>query len=330
VADFRSSPVDLDLRLVRYFTVVAEHGNFHRAADALHLAQPSLSRQIQRLEERMGVRLLDRTKQGSHLSEAGRVFLPQAQALLRSAQQAVATSRAAVQPGECAVGYTGDLIVTAVVRELRSRRSDAEVRTLHLDVGQVQAALLDHRVDVVLTREPFPTDQLRVTALYEEPRVLVVPTNHRLAGRQSVTIDDFADDALVRYADAAYDAFWRNDPRPDGRPTPEGPVVATAADKLELVAGGQALALAPAGGDHVSLRHDLTAVPVEGIEPCRVVLAVRAEERSPLVEEFVAIAVKRLIRTGATRPWAAPGGQVVDQCGVDHDALLNQPATPAL
>ncbi|MFG1708908.1 LysR family substrate-binding domain-containing protein [Nonomuraea sp. M3C6] len=246
----------------------------------------------------MGVRLLDRTKQGSHLTEAGRIFLPQAQALLHSAQQAVATTRAAVEPGEFTNGYTGGLIVTTAVRELRNRRPDAEVRTLHLDFSQVNAALLDHRVDAVLAREPFPTDQLRVTALYEEPRVLMVPTFHRLADRKSVTIGDFADDALVRYTDAAYDAFWRLDPRPDGRPAPQGPLVVTAADKLELIASGQALALAPAGGDHAPLRHDLTTVPVEGIEPCRVVLATRAKDRSPLVKDFLDIAVNQLVPAG--------------------------------
>lgn len=296
--DFPSSSADLDLRLVRYFTVVAEHGNFHRAADALHLAQPSLSRQIQRLEGRMGVRLLDRTKQGSRLTEAGRVFLPQARALLHSAQQAVATTRDGVGPDEFTIGYTGGLIVTIAVRELRDRRPDAAVRTLHLDFSQVNAALLDHRVDAVITREPFPADRLRVTVLYEEPRVLVVPAFHRLAGRKSVTVDDFADEALVRYTDAAYDAFWRLDPRPDGRPAPEGPLVVTTADKLELIAGGQALALAPAGGDHAPLRHDLTTIPVEGIEPCLVVLATRAKDRSPLVKDFLDIAANQLIRTG--------------------------------
>jgi DNA-binding transcriptional LysR family regulator len=71
---------DLERRLVRYFTAVAEHLNFGRAAAELHLAQPSLSRQIQRLEERLGVRLLDRTPQGSRLTEAGKAFLPKAQA----------------------------------------------------------------------------------------------------------------------------------------------------------------------------------------------------------------------------------------------------------
>ncbi|WP_052489255.1 LysR family transcriptional regulator [Streptomyces sp. 150FB] len=291
--DTPASRADLELRLVRYFTVLAEHGNFHRAADALHLAQPSLSRQIQRLEARMGVRLLDRTKQGSQLTDAGRAFLPEAHALLHSAQHAVATARAAVGPGVFTIGYTGDLIVTAAVRELRRLRPDAEVRTSHLEVSQVNASLLDHRVDAVLTREPFPTDQLGVTVLHEEPRVLMVPAVHRLAGRTSVTLADFADEALVRYADPVYDAFWRLLPRPDGRPAPDGPLVEAVADKLELIAGGEALALAPAGDHHTPLRSDLTTVPVEGVEPCRVVLATRARDHVPLGGDFLDIVVRQ-------------------------------------
>jgi len=271
---------------VRYFTVVAEHGNFHRAAAALLIAQPSLSRQIQRLEQRLGVRLLDRTKHGSRLTEAGRAFLPQAEALLRSAELAAAKARAASVPAAITIGYAGGLIVTAAVRELRSRHPDAEVNTLHLDWSDVQPALLDHRVDAVIARAPFPASQLRVTILYSEPRVLLVPRAHRLAAKESVALGDFADEPLVRYADAAYDAFWRIDPRPDGRPAPDGPLVETHADKLESIAGGRALALAPAGGGNITLRNDLVAIPVEGIEPCKVVMATRAGERSRLVTAF--------------------------------------------
>ncbi|HEY3464796.1 MAG TPA: LysR family transcriptional regulator, partial [Amycolatopsis sp.] len=62
---------DLDLRLVRGFTVVAERGHFGRAAAELHLTQSSLSRQIVRLEQQVGARLLDRTPQGTRLTEAG-------------------------------------------------------------------------------------------------------------------------------------------------------------------------------------------------------------------------------------------------------------------
>src|SRR6201995_3615596 len=93
-----SPPVDLDLRLVRYFTVVAEHRHFGRAAAALLVAQPSLSRQIRHLEQQLGARLLDRTPQGTQLTEAGEVFLPRAKALLRSAAQAATATRAAAPP----------------------------------------------------------------------------------------------------------------------------------------------------------------------------------------------------------------------------------------
>jgi len=274
--------VDLDLRLVRYFTVVAEHGTFHRAAEELRVAQPSLSRQVQRLEELLGVRLLDRTPQGSRLTDAGRAFLPDAHALLRSADLAAARARATA--GVITVGHAGGLLVTAAVRDLRHRRPDVEVRTLHLDWDDVRAALLEHRVDVAVAREPFATDGLRVTTLAEEPRVLLVPDAHRLAGKDSVSLDDFADEPLVRYADPAYDAFWRVDPRPDGRRAPDGPLVEAHEDKLEQVAGGRALALAPAGNGPP--RPDLVAIPVDGIAPCRVVLAVRADERGPLVAAF--------------------------------------------
>src|SRR5581483_8789366 len=90
MTDSASPVVDLDLRLVGYFVVVAEHRHFGRAASALRVAQPSLSRQIRRLEQQLGVRLFDRTPQGTRLTEAGEVFLPRARALLRAAGQAAA------------------------------------------------------------------------------------------------------------------------------------------------------------------------------------------------------------------------------------------------
>ena len=78
-----SQEVDLDLRLVGYFVAVADHQHFGRAAIQLHVAQPSLSRQIGRLEQLIGVRLFDRTPQSTRLTEAGEVFLPRAKALLQ-------------------------------------------------------------------------------------------------------------------------------------------------------------------------------------------------------------------------------------------------------
>jgi DNA-binding transcriptional LysR family regulator len=284
--DSPTPAADLDLFLVRCFTVLAEHRHFGRAAAALHVTQSTLSRQISRLEQQLGARLIDRTPQGSRLTQAGEVFLPLARSVLTSAEQAAASARAAAQPSRITIGHTANLIITPAVRQLRLRHPDADVHTVHLDWDEPRAALLDHRVDAAVVRLPFSTDALRVTLLYDEPRVLLVPRDHRLAGKESITIDDVADEPLPRGHDPIWDAFWRIDPRPDGRRAPDGPVIEAFEDKIEIVASGQAVAIVPAGSGIDALRPDLTTVPLEGVEPSHVVLATRAADRSRLVTAF--------------------------------------------
>jgi DNA-binding transcriptional LysR family regulator len=289
--DSPTPPLDLDLRLVRYFTAVAEHRHFGRAATALCVAQPSLSRQIHRLEQQLGARLFDRTPHGSSLTEAGEVFLPHARALLRSATQAAARTRAAAQPSRITIGYTTNLIVTPAVRELRHRHPDADVRTQHLPWDDARAALLDHRADAVVSRLPFLTDQLHVTVLYDEPRAVLVSRDHRLVGKESLTLDDIADEPLPRVLDHAWNAYWRIDPRPDGRRAPDGPLIEAVEDKFEIIAGGQAIAIVPAGPTH---RPDLVSIPLEGVDPTHVVLATRADDRNRLLAAFRKIAMAHL------------------------------------
>jgi DNA-binding transcriptional LysR family regulator len=274
--------VDLDLRLVRYFTVVAEHLNFGRAAAALHLAQPSLSRQIQRLEHELGVRLFDRTPQGSHLTAAGRAFLPEAQAVLYAARRAAVTARSAAPEQAITVGYVADLVITAALRELRRRHPGARVSARHLN-WQDTHALPDLRVDALVARMPlpFPTGRLRVTVLYDEARVLIVPKSHRLADKESVTLDDLADEQLV--ACTSSPVIWSGPREPSLEDSFE--------DKLELVADGRAMAILPAGDRRATVRTDLAAVPVAGIDPCQVVLTTRADDPNPLATEFHDIAL---------------------------------------
>ncbi|MEV5875239.1 LysR family transcriptional regulator [Streptomyces sp. NPDC052101] len=276
---------DLDLRLVRYFTVVAEHRHFGRAATALHITQPSLSRQVRRLEQVLGARLLDRTPRGTRLTGAGEAFLPRARDLLRAAAQAAAAARAAAEPSRITIGYATGVYVTPAVRELRRGFPDADVRTLHLRWQEVREALLDHRMDAFVARLPIPAEGLRVTVLYDEPRVVVVPAGHRLAGQESVTLDDIADEPLPRVGDRLRDAFWRIDPRPDGRPAPDGPYVDGFEDKFELVASGQVLAIT-AGVPGVHIRPGLTTIPLLGVAPSQVALATRADDDGRLLAAF--------------------------------------------
>jgi DNA-binding transcriptional LysR family regulator len=267
-----TSMPDIDLRLVRYFTVVATHGNFSRAAAALHVAQPSLSRQIRRLEDQLGVRLIDRTPQGSSLTKAGQAFLTEAKALLDAAQQATLAARGAGRA--LTIGHVSDLVVTPVVLRLRRRFPTAVIRTRHL-TWQEPYALVDGRVDALVTRLPLslPADGLRIAVLYHEPRVAVLPTSHPLADRDSLTAGDLADEGLNPCTSTP--TMWSTPPAPED----------SFEDKLELVASG-AVAVLPAGDLRATLHPGVVTIPVTAIEPCQVVAVTRADDRSSLTAAF--------------------------------------------
>lgn len=279
---------------MRCFATVAEQRHFGRAAEVLHVTQSSLSRQIARLEHQVGARLLDRAPRGTRLTEAGEAFLPRAEELLRAASRGAAAARAAAEPQRVTIGHVTNLVVTPAVRELRQRHPDARVDTRHLEWNEPRSALLDHRVDAVVARLPFPTDQLDVTVLHDEPRAVLLARDHRLAGEESVTLDDIAGEPVPRALDPEWDAFWRVDPRPDGSRAPDGPVLSSVGDKFEVVADGQAVAIVPTGSGLAALRPDLVAVPLHGVEPSHVALATRAGERNRLLAAFCACARKHL------------------------------------
>ncbi len=272
---------DLDLRLVRYFTVVAEHQHFGRAAADLHVAQPALSRQIQRLEKYLGVRLLDRVPRGTRLTPAGQAFLPRAQALLRAARQAELAVRAQAETGRITIGYVEDLVITAAVRELRHRHPAAEIATRYLSCRDV-GALSDRRVDVLIARAPLPlaADEVFTTPLYEEPRMLVVPRGHPLAGRASVAVEELAGEEAAPCAFQTAD--WAS-----YRILGAGvPPIESYEDKLELVASGGAIAVLPVGDRRSSLRPDLVTVPIEGAPPSPVVLVSRKGDPNPMIRNL--------------------------------------------
>ncbi|TDD24140.1 LysR family transcriptional regulator [Nonomuraea diastatica] len=298
---------DLDLRLVRYFTVVAEHRHFGRAAEALHITQPFLSRQIRGLERQLGARLLDRTPHGTRLTEAGEVFLPRAKALLRSSAQAAAATRAAAHPSKIMIGHTLNVPVVPAVRELRHQHPDADVRVVQLAWNEPRAALLERRVDAAVCRLPLRDDGLHVTVLYDEPRVLLVARDHRLAGKEHVTLDDIGDEALPRLPDAAWNAYWRIDPRPDGSRAPDGPLVEAPEEKFELIAARQAVAIVSAGLRAETLHPDVTSIPLEGAEPSQVVLATRAGDNNGLLAPFLKAARIHLTGSGSADFGAGPG-----------------------
>lgn len=289
---------DLDLRLVRYFTVLAEELNFGRAAERLFLTQPTLSRQVRRLEAQLGTQLLERDAQGSRLTAAGEAFLADARELLALAARA--TRRVGAVPSQrLTLGYVDDLIVTDLIRAMRAAHPTVEVAARHVQPLEGGEALLSHSIDVLLARSPmpFPVSGLNVTKLYGEPRILAVASGHALADEVTVTPEDFATEPLATCATKGspdWAAFWRFERSGAGAPSRRIIETHDVHDLLELVAGDGTVAVFPANDRRVELRDDVVTVPIVGVEPCHVVVVKRADDDRELVEAVAALAAEQL------------------------------------
>ena len=229
---------DVDLRKLRYFVAVAEQLHFGRAAEALHIAQPVLSRQIRALEEELKAQLFVRDKRATELTPAGRQLLADAGPLLASADALRRrVVRAARGPGSFTIGFMPGLIVTEAVRALAGRHPQLSVNVLRTSWDDQTAVLHDGRADVSYIRLPADQSGLQIQALLAEPRVAVLPAGHRLAGKDMVSIADLADEHLLQDPGAVPE--WRDIATEMRTRRRRGaPVFRTVEEKLEHVAAG--------------------------------------------------------------------------------------------
>jgi DNA-binding transcriptional LysR family regulator len=191
----------VELRHVRYFIAVAEHLNFRKAAEHLHIAQPPLSRQIRQLEEDLGVVLLVRSKRRVELTKAGHAFLEQARKLIVQAGHATEAARHA-QKGESGIvriGLASGLggAVSKVVFEHRKRAPAVDVECRDIFSTFQNEALQKAEIDIGFLRPPVDQKNLECELLFEEEFVVVLPKTHRLAKRRSLRLKDVADEPLI-------------------------------------------------------------------------------------------------------------------------------------
>ncbi|MDB6071310.1 MAG: hypothetical protein JWL81_2481 [Verrucomicrobiales bacterium] len=209
----------MELRHLRYFAMVAEEQNITRAAARLHVSQPPLSRQIRDLEEELGVALFERSAKSVKLTEAGRVFLVEANAVLARAEQARQAVRAfAVQcTGELHVGYAPSLTVELLPHALREfQKTSPGIRvTLHdLSTEEMLSGVRGGALDLALMIQPGKAALTGLT--FEELRrynvCVAVPPGHALAGSGQVALRVLAKEQLVGYTRADYPEYheWLN------------------------------------------------------------------------------------------------------------------------
>ncbi|MFC9804152.1 LysR family transcriptional regulator [Streptomyces griseoaurantiacus] len=286
--------MDLDLRKLRYFVAVAEELHYGRAAERLHIAQPVLSRQIRALEEELRVTLFLRDRRGTALTAAGRQLLEDASSLLAGSEALLRRVRSAAEGRRTfTVGFMPGITVTPAVLALTARHPGVDVRLLRTSWDDQAEVLRDGRADVGLVRLPVDQRGLRVRPLFQEPRVVVLPAGHRLAGRESVAIADLAAEHLLQDPDAVPE--WRDvavEMR-EGNRTGAVPRYQVE-EKLELVAAAAGVCVLPLSTARFYTRPDVIPVPIDDIGPTHVCLAWVAARRSPLVRDFVGVAADTL------------------------------------
>ncbi|WP_112246868.1 LysR family transcriptional regulator [Kribbella monticola] len=282
--------MDVDLRKLRYFVAVAEELHFGRAADRLHIAQPVLSRQIRALENELRAQLFVRTKRATELTPAGRQLLDDARPLLAAAD---ATRRRVAQAARGAktftIGFMPGLTVTSVVRRFAAANPELEVEVVRTTWDDQVEVLHDGRVDVSIVRLPIDQAGLVLRPLFEEPRVAMVPADHRLAGKPSIDITDLADEHLLQDPDAVPE--WRDIALElrSGHPRAV-PVLHSVEEKLEHVAAGNGISIVPQSVADFYHRPDVSTLPVNDLAPNKVALAWIATRRSRLIHSFADLA----------------------------------------
>ncbi|MFG3289164.1 LysR family transcriptional regulator [Streptomyces sp. NPDC048179] len=274
---------ELETRELEYFLAVAEELHFGRAAARLSIAQPALSRAVQRIESRLGVQLLIRSSRHVALTPAGealrdhaRPALTAVSAAVRSARQAGDTQtalRLVLKPG-------GDAGLLSVLLAAYSRQPDA----LRVDIvfsGPTDRAdvLRDGRADLGLLYAPYDDlTGLDHETLHIEDRVAVIPATHRLAQHTSLQLADLDGETLPRWKGAK--------PGDDDA----GPEIADAAQLFHMITLGRAIAVLPRSLAQ-PLPAGLLAVRVTDAPTSCLVLAWNEHDRRPLLAPFIAAAV---------------------------------------
>ena len=188
------------------------------------------------------------------------------------------------------VGFMPGLIVTAAVREFSRRHPDLSVEVVRTDWTNQTDLIRDGRVDIGYLRLPADQRGLAIEPLFCEARVVVLPADHRLAGKNAVTVADLAGEHLLQDPDAVPESRDVAVELRERQPRKAIPALRTVEEKLEHVAAGHGIAVLPLSTATFYTRSDVIHIPVRDIAPNQVCLAWDSSRRSALIREYAAIA----------------------------------------
>jgi LysR family hydrogen peroxide-inducible transcriptional activator len=196
----------MNLRDLRYLVALAEHKHFGRAAEASFVSQPTLSTQIKKLEDELGVALVERTSRKVLLTEVGREIAQRARDVLTEVDQIRAIARRTLDPesGTVRLGIfptLGPYLLPHVVPHIRERYPRLELLLVEEKTEVAMRQLREGRLDAAILALPIHDDQLHAEFLFEEPFLLAVSEQHALARRKTLKLADLSDQSLLLLED---------------------------------------------------------------------------------------------------------------------------------
>lgn len=195
----------MQLHQLRYAIAIAREGSFTRAAEKLYLAQPSLSVQIRKMEQELGVRLFERRGRRAVPTIAGDSFLKQAERVLAEVDRLrdQMDEFKDLRRGRVALGVlpsVGTRLLPDILRSYHRRYPGVELMMTEQDLdasSEFQRRVHQGELDLAVVRMPTTLPGLRSQTLVREPIVALLPPGHRLTGQSSVQLAELADEAFV-------------------------------------------------------------------------------------------------------------------------------------
>ncbi|MDI6028545.1 LysR substrate-binding domain-containing protein [Corticibacterium sp. UT-5YL-CI-8] len=200
----------MDFRQIRYFLAVAEHQNFRRASEALHVAQSALSKHVLELEARLDAKLFERLAKGVRLTPAGRVFVEEARRALEAVERAESRARKAAR-GEIdrltiAMNDIGarNRTVANAIRSFVETYPEVQLDFISM-VSQEQITALQHgKIDAAIVIERPENPNFGYVEIANDPFWLAIPRFHRLAAKPNASISDLVGEPFVSVALSTY------------------------------------------------------------------------------------------------------------------------------
>jgi len=192
----------MELRHLRYFLAVADTIHFRRAAEALHVSQPTLSQQIKALEKELGTPLFDRIGKRVRLTMAGETFRHHAQRILQELEEArvALLELNGLQRGKLYVGAVQTLnayLIPPLIARFATAHPQVFLSVEELIASQIEQELLRGRLNLGISFIPPTGDDIASEPLFEEELVLIVSSRHRLARRKLLKLRELDGEPLV-------------------------------------------------------------------------------------------------------------------------------------